>query len=216
MLTMLGDSWMASRREVKDSRVIRTCRTLVITLNQTEFRGNVPMITKDLMDLKIIRAVADSETRDSYSERHLEMTLPQHPIKLASASPHHLWIHTLMPMKIEVDQAKLEGPQDPVLAENWQAGKILKKTHTAAFKSSQVTASKRTCIAIAIASSNIILIHPKIVINTRTKGPTDDLWLGKQHQSHMITEFIKPNNGGWWTKTNHFAFEFISAKSNES
>ena len=65
------------------------------------------------MDLKVIQEEVETETRDSYSECHLEMILLQHPTKLALASPRHLRIHLLMPTKIEVERAKLEGPQDP-------------------------------------------------------------------------------------------------------
>jgi len=61
------------------------------------------------MDLKAIQQEVDLETRDSYSECHLEMILPWHPTKLALASLHHLPIHILMPTKIEAEQAKLEG-----------------------------------------------------------------------------------------------------------
>ena len=107
-----------SIKDPKDSRVARMRKTLMISLNRTEFRGNGSMTTKDLMDLKVIQEEADSETRDSCSERHLEMILLQYPTKLALASPRHLSTHTLMPTKIEAERAKLEGPQDSVLAEN--------------------------------------------------------------------------------------------------
>jgi len=40
-------------------------RTLIIPLNQTEFRGNESTTTKDLMDLNAIQQEVDLVTRDS-------------------------------------------------------------------------------------------------------------------------------------------------------
>lgn len=94
-------------------------------------------------------------------------------------------------MKLEAEQAKPEGPQDPAAAENWQAGKTLPKTHAAAPKSSLATASKTASTAIAIASSNLIQAHPKTAINTRTRE--DDLQFLQRWLQHEVQNRAHPS-----------------------